>query len=51
VLIESKHTEFDLRRLDRRHDPRGVAIVWALLAVCAVLVACTVVTVAWVIGR
>ena len=46
-MIEQQHTEFDLPRLDRRDDPRGGAVAWALLAVGVALVAGILLAVIW----
>lgn len=48
-MTEPKHTEFDLPRLDRRDDPRGGAIAWALLAVGVTLITSIILTVSWVV--
>lgn len=49
-MIKPKHIEFDLPRLDRREDPRGGAIAWALLAVGVALITGTLLTVTWVVS-
>ena len=38
-MIEPEHIQVDLPQLDRRDDPRGGAVAWALLAVGVALVA------------
>lgn len=50
-MIESEHIKFDLPRLDRRDDPRGGAVAWALLAVGVAMVAGILLTVIWLSGR
>jgi hypothetical protein len=47
-MIKPKHTDLDLPRLDRRDDPRGGAIAWALLVVGATLITSILLTVTWV---
>lgn len=49
-MIEPEHIEFDLPRLDRRDDPRGGAVAWALLAVGVALVASTLLAVIWAVS-
>ncbi|MGH3479447.1 MAG: hypothetical protein ACRDRY_13685 [Pseudonocardiaceae bacterium] len=49
-MIEPAHLELDLLRLDRRDDPRGGAVIWALLAVGVVLVALTLLAVIWAVS-
>lgn len=49
-MIEPEHIEFDLPRLDRRDDPRGGAVAWALLAVGVALVAGTLLAVIWAVS-
>ncbi|MGH3774885.1 MAG: hypothetical protein ACRDRR_03985 [Pseudonocardiaceae bacterium] len=49
-MIEPGPIEFDLPRLDRRDDPRGGAVTWALLAVGVVLVASALLAVIWAVS-
>jgi hypothetical protein len=49
-VIEPEHIEFDLPRLDRKDDPRGGAVAWALLAVSAALVIGTILAVIWTVS-
>lgn len=49
-MSEPGHIEFDLPRLDRRDDPRGGAVAWALLAVGATLVASILLVVIWAVS-
>jgi hypothetical protein len=49
-MIEPKDIEFTLSQLDRRDDPRGAAVAWALLAVGVALVVGTLLTVTWVVS-
>jgi hypothetical protein len=44
-MIEPEHIQFDLPPLDRRNDPRGGAVAWALLAIGVALVAGTLLAV------
>lgn len=46
-MIEPEHIEFDLPQLDRRDDPQGGAVAWALFAVGVALVAGTLLAVVW----
>jgi hypothetical protein len=48
-MSEPEHIEFDLPQLDRKDDPRGGAVAWALLAVGAALVAGTILVVIWAV--
>jgi hypothetical protein len=50
VVIESEHVEFALPELDRTDDPRGGAVIWALLAVGVALVAGILLAVLWAAG-
>lgn len=49
-MAEPEHTDCDLPQLDRRDDPRGAAVAWALLAVGVALVAGTVLGVVWMVS-
>ena len=49
-MIEPEHIESDLPQLDRKDDPRGGAVAWALLAVSAALVTGTIVAVIWALS-
>jgi hypothetical protein len=49
-MTEPEHTDCDLPQLHRRDDPRGGAVVWALLAVGVVLVTGIIVAVIWVVS-
>jgi hypothetical protein len=49
AVIEPEHIELDLPRLDRKDDPRGGAVAWALLAVGMALVAGILLTVIWAV--
>ncbi|MGH3816090.1 MAG: hypothetical protein ACRDUV_27190 [Pseudonocardiaceae bacterium] len=49
-MIEPEHIEVDLSRLDRRGDPRGGAVAWALLAVGVALVTVTLLVVIWAVS-
>lgn len=49
-MIESGRVESSLPALDRRGDPRGGAVAWALLAVGLVLGTGIVLTVIWAAG-
>ncbi|MGH3887098.1 MAG: hypothetical protein ACRDSZ_11130 [Pseudonocardiaceae bacterium] len=49
-MIKPEHIEFDLPRLDRREDPRGGAVAWALLAVGVALVAGALLAVIWAVS-
>ncbi len=48
-MTKPKYTEFELPRLDRRDDPRGGAIAWALLAVGVTLITSVLLTLTWVV--
>jgi hypothetical protein len=48
--MEREHIEFNLPRLDRKDDPRGGAVAWALLAVGAALVVGTILVVIWTVS-
>ena len=48
-MIKPKHNAFDLPRLDRRDDPQGGAVAWALLAVGLTLITSILLTVTWVV--
>jgi hypothetical protein len=49
-VIQPEHMESDLPQLDRKDDPRGGAIAWALLAVGAALIAGTILVVIWAVN-
>jgi hypothetical protein len=49
-MIDPEHIEIDLPRLDRRDDPRGGAVAWALLVVGVALVAGTLLAVIWAVS-
>ncbi|HEV7831397.1 MAG TPA: hypothetical protein VGP04_21690 [Pseudonocardiaceae bacterium] len=49
-MIDRTHINFDLPRLDRRDDPRGGAVAWALLAMSLALVAGILLAVMWVVS-
>jgi hypothetical protein len=49
-VIQPKHMKSDLPQLDRKDDPHGGAIAWALLAVGAALIACTILVVIWAVN-
>jgi hypothetical protein len=49
-MIEPEHIEIELPRLDRRDDPRGGAVAWALLVVGVALVAGTLLAVIWAVS-
>jgi hypothetical protein len=49
-MIEPEHVAPDLPELDRRDDPRGGAVAWALLAVGVALVAGILLAVVWLTG-
>lgn len=46
-MAEPEHIQFDLPQLDRRDDPRGGAVAWALLAVGLAVVAGIILAVIW----
>ena len=50
MVIEPEHIESDLPQLDRKDDPCGGAVAWALLAVSAALVAGTILAVIWALS-
>ena len=50
-MAEPEHTKFDLPQLDRRDDPRGGAVAWALLVVGMVLVAGIFLAVIWAVNQ
>lgn len=49
-MIEPEHIECDLPQLDRRDDPQGGAVAWALLAVGVALVAGILLAVIWAVS-
>ncbi|MGH4010672.1 MAG: hypothetical protein ACRDTH_21340 [Pseudonocardiaceae bacterium] len=49
-MIESGHIEFGLPRLDRGDDPRGGAVVWALLTAGVALVVGILLVVIWALS-
>ena len=49
-MIEPEHIECDLPRLDRKDDPRGGAVAWALLVVGTALVISTILAVIWTVS-
>jgi hypothetical protein len=50
VMIEAEHLESSLPELDHTNDPRGGAVVWALLAVSVAVVVGILLTVTWAPG-
>jgi hypothetical protein len=50
VVIEPEHIESDLPQLDRKDDPRGAAVAWALLAVGVALITGTILAVIWAVN-
>lgn len=46
-MTEPQHIESDLPQLDRKDDPRGGAIAWALLTVAAVVIAVIILVMIW----
>lgn len=48
-MTKPNSTEVDLPGLDRRNDPRGGAIVWALLAVGMTLITSILLMLNWVV--
>lgn len=46
-MIEPEHIKSDLPQLDRKDDPRGGAIAWALLTVAATLIIGTILAMIW----
>jgi hypothetical protein len=49
-MAEPEHTKFDLPPLDRRDDPRGGAVAWALLVGGLGLVAGIFLVVIWAVN-
>jgi hypothetical protein len=49
-MVEPEHTKFDLPPLDRRDDPRGGAVAWALLVGGLALVAGIFLAVIWAVN-
>lgn len=49
-MIEPEYTEFDLPRLDRKDDPRGGAVAWALLTAGAAMIIGTILAVIWAVS-
>jgi hypothetical protein len=48
-VIGPEHIELDLPRLDRKDDPRGGAVAWALLAVGMALAVGILLMVIWAV--
>ncbi|MGH3673203.1 MAG: hypothetical protein ACRDSH_21680 [Pseudonocardiaceae bacterium] len=48
-MIDQERMTYDLPDLDRVGDPRGGAVAWALLAVCAVVIAGILLMATWMI--
>ncbi|MFZ0120739.1 MAG: hypothetical protein WAN20_06180 [Pseudonocardiaceae bacterium] len=49
-MIEAEHLESRLPALNHADDPRGGAVVWALLAVSVAMVVGILLTVTWAAG-
>ncbi|HEX2290951.1 MAG TPA: hypothetical protein VHH53_12340 [Pseudonocardiaceae bacterium] len=49
-MAEPEHIQFDLPQLDRRDDPRGGAVAWALLVGGLALVTGIVLAVIWAVN-
>ncbi|MGH3767980.1 MAG: hypothetical protein ACRDS0_04215 [Pseudonocardiaceae bacterium] len=48
-MTKPKHTGVDLLQLDRRDDPRGGAVAWALFAVGVTLITSILLIVTWMV--
>ena len=49
-MAEPERIKFDLPQLDRRDDPRGGAVAWALLVVGLALVVGIILVVVWAVN-
>lgn len=49
-MTEPEHVRADLPELDRTNDPRGGAVVWALLVVGIVVAVGIYLAVRWMVG-
>ena len=49
-MAEPEHIKFDLPQLDRRDDPRGGAVAWALLVVGLAAVTGIIMAVIWAVN-
>lgn len=48
-MIDQERTTYDLPDLDRVGDPRGGAAAWALLTVCAMVIAGILLLALWMV--